>query len=116
MLVLVLPIIDDPPAHPVEDCGAIGRVTLYMAGGVSFGSFPEACFYVNGAAKLSVKEGGSMLLFLRLSKDIVIKGMLHSSQTQVTNEALIEHVERPNFMSCLRAPGEKKDRCCLVGG
>ena len=100
---LVLPIIDDPPAHPVEDCGAIGRVTLYMAGGVSFGSFPEACFYVNGAAKLSVEEGGSVLLFLRLSKDIVIKGMLLSSQ--MTNEALIEHVERPNFMSCLRAPG-----------
>ena len=95
---LVLPI-EDAPAHPVEDCGAIGCVTLYMAGGVPFGSFPCACRYVNDAAKMSVEEDGSVHLFLRLSKEIVIKGKLHSSQ--MSNEALIEHVEHPHFMSCL---------------
>ncbi len=99
---LVLPI-DDVPAHPVEDSGAIGCVKLYMAGGVSFGSFPEACFFVHDAAKKSVREDGSVLLFLHLSKEIVIKGKLHSSQ--MTNEAFIEHVEHPHFMSCLTLLG-----------
>jgi hypothetical protein len=95
---LVLPI-EDAPAHPVEDCGAIGCVKLYMAGGVPFGSFPSACNYVDDAAKMSVEEDGIVHLFLRLSKEIVIKGKLHSSQ--MSNEALIEHTEQPNFKNSL---------------
>lgn len=96
---LVLPI-EDAPAHPVEDCGAIGCVELYMAGDISFGSFSEHRFYFVDAAKMSVEEDGSVLLTLHLSNDIVIKGKLHSSQ--MGNAALIEHIEQPDFMTFLK--------------
>jgi len=50
---LVLPI-EDAPAQPVEDCGVIGCIEF--VGGVTFGSYPESCFYVNDAAKVVIDE------------------------------------------------------------
>ena len=93
--------IEYAPAHPVEDCGAIGYVQL-CSGGMNFESFPDSSSYVDDAANVAVEEDGSVLLFLRLSKETVIKGKLHSSQ--ISNAALIKHVEHPHFMSYLTTP------------
>jgi hypothetical protein len=105
--------IEDAPAHPVEDCGAIGYVRL-CSGGMTFEAFPDSSSYVDDAAKMSVKEDGSVRLTLRLSKEILIKGKLHSSQ--ISNAALTEHVEHPHFMSCLTTPvGSLTARLALNG-
>jgi hypothetical protein len=97
---LVLPI-EDAPAQPVEDCGVIGCIEF--VGGVTFGSYPESCFYVNDAAKVVIDEDCSVRLILRLSEEVVVEGRLHSSQ--MTNAALIEHIQQfPNFMAFLNSP------------
>ena len=98
---LVLPI-EDAPAHPVEDCGSIGCVTLYLAG-TKLGSFPEASFFVDDSAHVIVEEDGSVRLGLRLSQQIVIEGKLGSSL--LSNAALIECLEESNFMTFLKLPG-----------
>jgi hypothetical protein len=95
----VLPI-EDAPAHPVEDCGVIGCIEF--VGGLTHASYPYSCFF-DDAAKLSVEEGGSVHLILRLSEEVVVEGKLHSSQ--MTNAALTEHIQQfPNFMTFLKSP------------
>ena len=95
---LVLPI-EDAPAHPILDNGAIGLVYMYL-GGIPFGMFPDVNFRVTGSADVVVEGDGSVHLNLHLSKEIAIEGKLHSAQ--MTNTALFEHVEQLDFMSSMR--------------